>query len=277
MAAETQYTANTGMVKISTANTNLDGTGTLGTVLTAASNGTLIKTVYIKATGTGASSTSQGMVRLFVFDGVNNRLLQEIDVPPMGQSSTDATFETTLELNYHLKAGYILKASTNNANGFNVIAEGLDFAYYATSVRPESTNFTANTGVGLVNANNTALDGSGTVGTTIFTILTAGASGSGWKGCAIDYINIKSIVDSTKGMVRIFIQNTGTGTANTFLLTEIFVPPIDGSGTFPQFHRKIEFLKRFQLQAGFKILATTETTAQSFAIIADAMDWKYPA
>jgi hypothetical protein len=50
MAAETQYTANTGMVKISTANSNLDGSGTLGTVLTGASNGTLIKTVTVKAT-----------------------------------------------------------------------------------------------------------------------------------------------------------------------------------------------------------------------------------
>ena len=63
MAAETQYTANTGKVLISTANSNLDGTGTLGTVLTAASNGTLIKAITVKA----QVNTTEGMVRLFLF------------------------------------------------------------------------------------------------------------------------------------------------------------------------------------------------------------------
>jgi hypothetical protein len=277
MAAETQYTANTGMVKISTANTNLDGTGTLGTVITGASNGTLVKNVYIKATDTGNYSTAQGMIRLFVYDGTaNTRLLMEIDVPNASQSSTDTSWETCIPLNYHLKSGYILKASTQNGDGFNVIAEGLDFAYYATSVRPESTNYTANTGLVLANAANTALDGSGTVGTDIFSEVTAGASGSGWKGLVIDSINIKGIVDTTKGMVRIFIQNTSTGAANTFLLTEVFVPPVDASGTFQSFHRRIDFPQRLQIQAGFKILATTQN-AESFTVIADAMDWKYPA
>lgn len=273
MAAETQYTANTGMVKISTANTNLDGTGTLGTVLTGASNGTLIKNVFIKATVT----TTQGMIRLFVYDGTNTRLLMEIDVPPMGQSSTDPTFETVIPINFHLISGYILKASTNNAESFNVIAEGLNFAYYATSVRPESTNYTANTGVVLVNASNTSLTGSGTWGTDIFSVVTAGATGSGWKGLCIDSINIKAILDTTKGMVRLFINNGTTGASNTFLFTEIFVPPIDGSGNYPQFHRKIEFLNRLQIQESFKILATSEASNQSFVVIADAMDWKYPA
>lgn len=220
MAAETQYTANTGMVKISTANSNLDGSGTLGTVLTGASNGTLIKTVTVKAT----SNTSQGMVRLFVYDGSNNRLLTEIEVPPITKSSTDPAFETTLRLNYILESGFILKASTQNADSFNIIAEGLDFAYYASSVRPESTNYTANTGVTLITAANSNLDGSGTMGTDIFSALTAGVSGSGWKGCCINSINIKAQEATTHGLVRIFVQNTGTGAANTFLISEVFIP-----------------------------------------------------
>ncbi len=280
MAAETQYTANTGMVKISTANTSLTGSGTVGTdiynVITGASNGTLIKTVSIKATTKGASSTTQGMVRLFIYDGSNTRLLMEVEIPAQGQGSTSSSFETTVELNYKLKSGCILRATTQTGDDFNVIAEGLDFAYYATSVRPESTNYTANTGVGYMNASNNALDGSGTVGTDIFTIVTAGASGSGWKGLCIDSIAIKAVGTVTQGMVRIFIQNTGTGTSNTFLLKEIDVTDNIPSGTSKSFSHKIVFPDKFQLQAGYKILATTQN-AENFAVIADAMDWKYPA
>lgn len=272
MAAETQYTANTGMVKISTANSNLDGTGTLGTVLTGAANGTLIKTVTIKATG----NTSQGMVRLFIYDGANNRMLLEVNIPTMTAASTEPAFETNINLNYVLKSGYILKASTQVANNFNIIAEGLDYAYYASSVRPESTNYTANTGVGFANTANTALDGSGTVATDIFNVLTAGASGSGWKGCCVNSINIKATGSVSAGMVRVFIQNTGTGSSNTFLLTEVFIPYVTPSATFKSLARQIVFPNKLQIQAGFKILVTTQNS-ESFAVVTDAMDWKYPA
>ncbi len=46
----TKYTANTGTTIMSTANSNLDGTGTLYTDLTAGSSayGTLIKTIRVK-------------------------------------------------------------------------------------------------------------------------------------------------------------------------------------------------------------------------------------
>lgn len=274
MAAETQYTANTGMVKISTANANLDGTGTLGTVITGAGNGTLIKNVIIKATGTGATSTAQGMVRLFITDGANTRLLTEVEIPAMGQSSTDPTFETVLPLNFKLKSGAVLKASTQNANGFNVIAEGLNYGYYASAVRPESTNYTANTGSALISTQNTALDGSGTVAT----LVTAGASGSGWLGLAINSISLKAQTDVTRGMLRLFIQNTGTGAANTFLFTERLIYPVDASGTFPSYQTVIPFLQTLQIQAGFKIVATIESTAgQNVSGVVDAMDWKYPA
>lgn len=272
MAAETQYTANTGMVKISTANSNLDGSGTLGTVLTGASNGTLIKTVTVKATG----NTSQGMVRLFVYDGSNNRLLREIQVPPITASATDPSFEVAFKMDYILESGFVLKASTQNADPFNIVAEGLDFGYYASAVRPESTNYTANTGSVLVNAANTALDGSGTVGTNIFTALTAGAAGSGWKGCCINSITIKALGSTTHGMVRLFIQNTGTGASNTFLISETFIPYSIPSSVNPSYCRIILPYQKLQLQAGFKLLATSQN-AENFSVIVDAMDWKYPS
>ena len=126
MAAETQYTANTGMVTISTANSNLDGTGTLGTLLTAASNGTLINSITCKAQG----NTTQGMIRLFIYDGTNTRLVQEIEVPAVTKSGQDHSFETTIQCDFRLKSGDVFKVSTQNAETFNVIANAVNWAYY---------------------------------------------------------------------------------------------------------------------------------------------------
>lgn len=266
MAAETQYTANTGLVTISTANTNLDGTGTLGTVLTAGSSGTLIKTVTIKA----QTTTTQGMVRLFVYDGTNTRLIKEIEIPPMTVNTTtgtDCSFERTIELNYKLKATYILKASTQIGESFNIIAEGLDWTYYTTQVRPESTQYVANTGISLISTANTNLDGTGTIGT----VLTAGASAT-YKGCAIDSITIKAAGTVTHGMVRIFIYNGTT----SFLLTEVFVNPIAQVGTFQTFSHTIRFPNKLQIAAGYIIKASTQN-AENFSVTAEGADWKYPS
>lgn len=120
--------ANTGIGLVDTANTNLDGTGTLATVLTAANpKGTFIKTVTIKAFST---SINQGMIRLFIYDGTNTRLLLEIPTPIAGSSGTFASFSRTIHLNYFLKATYVLKASTQETKNFSVIAEGFDVSYF---------------------------------------------------------------------------------------------------------------------------------------------------
>ena len=265
MAAETQYTANTGIVSISTANSNLDGTGTLGTVLTAASNGTLVKTVTIKAAGT----VTQGVVRLFITGGGVTRLVEEIEIPNRTPSADEPAFEYTLNCDYKLQSGYALKAATQNAETFNVIAQGLDWEYYATSVRPESTNYTANTGMALATAANSNLDG--TTG-TYYTVITAGASGSGWKGLKIESITIKAIVNTTPGMVRLFFYD---GSSLTKLFTEIVIPSVTKSATARAFETKLT-LGNFHLQAGFSIKASTQN-AESFSIIAEGNDWKYPA
>lgn len=263
MAAETQYTANTGMVTISTANSNLDGTGTLGTLLTAGANGTLVKTITFKA----QTNVTQGMLRLFIYDGTNTRLYQEIEVHAVTKSAQDRSFETTIACNLRLKAGDVLKASTQNAETFNVIANACDWAYYSTTVRPESTNYTANTGIGLISTANSNLDGSG----TLVTVLTAGSSGSGWKGCEIQSVTVKAIVTTTYGMVRLFVYD-GT---NTKLLTEIEVPAVIKSGVASSFSRTIN-LDKFELQAGYSIKASTQN-AESFVVTVEALDWKYPA
>lgn len=266
MAAETLYTANTGLAVISTANSNLDGTGTLGTVLTAAGNGTKVKSVTIKAVG---STTAQGMVRLFVDEGTA-RLIAEIEIPIVTQGSADEGFEIFLPLDLDLQSGAILKASTQIANTFNIIAEGLDWAYN-TGVRPESTNYTANTSASSISVANSNLDG--TTGTVV-TVYTAGSSAT-YKGSKIKSIIIKGITSSTSdGMIRLFIQNTGSTVTRLFM--EIPVPIVTPTATARSFAHQIDFPDDgFNLQAGYKILATTQN-ANTFAITVEGMDWAYP-
>lgn len=264
MAAETQYTANTGCVTISTANSNLDGSGTLGDVLTASSaagmKGCIIKSVTIKA----QVSTTQGMIRLFASGGGSTELIAEIEVPAVTKSATDPSFELHMETNYALKAGYILKASTQNGEAFNVIAEGLDWKYYTTSVRPESTNYVANTGIGQVSTANSNLDGSG----TLATILTAASNGTN-----IQSVTVKSIVNTSAGMIRLFIYN---GTTN-FLYSELPVPAVTKSSTAHSFSaRELFGGNDFALQSGHILKASTQV-GETMNVIAEGLDWTYPA
>lgn len=273
MAAETQYTANTGMTTINAANTNLDGSGTLNTtiwsVITGASNGTLVKSITVKAVG---SISAEGMVRLFVYDGTNTRLLAEIDIPKITKTSQDECFERYLELDLDLKSGYEIRATTHIADTFNIIAEGLDWAYYSGNVRPDSTNYTANTGGALITTANTSLTGSGTLNTDIWTVFTAGSS-STYKGSEISSIVIKGTTSSTAdGMIRLFIND---GSSTTKLFTEVPVPICTPGATNRSFVHQIDFPGGFNLQAGYKLYATTELS-NSFTILVEGKDWKYP-
>lgn len=271
MAAETQYTSNTGLTQITTGNTSLTGSGTLNTdiwsVVTGASNGTLVKSIRIKATETVA----EGMVRFFLFDGTNVRLIQEVHVAANTPSATSPAFEYLWDCDIKLKSGYQIYATTQLTESFNIIADALDWAYYSTSVRPESTNFTANTGSAVLSAGNSSLTG-GTLNTDIWTVITAGTVANGWKGCRIESVTIKALTTSTMGMVRLFLYNTSV----TRLLTEIPIAAITQSATEKTFEQKIS-LNNFSLKAGWEIRATTENSSQSIAVTIEGNDWKYPA
>lgn len=264
MAEETQYTANTGMVTISTANSNLDGTtGTYsGAIITGAANyGTLIRSVTVKATGT----TTQGMVRLFINDGSANKLICEIEIPAVIPSADDPTFEITLPVEYALEPGWSLYASTEKAESFNVIAEGLDWTYYASSVRPESSRYTANTGLVNISTANANRDGTGTLGT----VITAASNGT-----QIESVNIKALVNTTDGMVRLFLYDSTLGTK---LLTEVPIRATTKSGTAHSFGARIDFGGRgFALKSGWVLKASTEK-AESINVIAEGLNWTYPA
>ncbi|MFL5752308.1 MAG: hypothetical protein ACJ76F_02790 [Bacteroidia bacterium] len=264
MAEETQYTASTGLVSISTANTALDGSGTMGTVLAGGANGTLIKTVRIKAT----VNTTAGMIRLFVYDGTNNRLIKEIYVPPITKASINKAFEAIVDLNFNLDSRCSLKAATQNAENFNIMAEGLNWTYYSAAVREDTTQYTANIGIGSVATANSNLDGTGTVAT----IYTAGSSGT-YKGSSIETITIKATVNNTPGMVRLYFGDTGT---TKKLFSEIVIPSITKTATDQAFEHTIVFEDNLDIQAGYKIIASTQN-AENFNIIVEGKDWNYKA
>lgn len=258
MAKETQYTANTWINNLSIANPNLDGiTGAYATVITGAANGTLVKNITIKA----QVSTTQGMVRIFS----GTKLVFEIPVPAITKSATVPAFETTIETNFDLASGQLLVASTEKGESMNTIAEGLDWAYYAT-VRPESTKYTANTAMATVSVANPNLDSTG----TLATVLTGAANGT-----TIQSIVIKATGNTTDGMVRLFIFNPTTGFTRLFM--EIPVPAITKSATDHSFSHRIDFGgKGFALKSGFTLRASTEK-AETFNVIAEGLDWAYPA
>jgi hypothetical protein len=111
-----------GRAVISTANTARDGTGGMGTVLTAGPEGTLVELVRVIATGT----TTAGMVRLFLHDGTAARLWDELAVTAVTPSGTVAAFEgeITPSKPLVLPSGWSLRASTHNAEEFVVHASG---------------------------------------------------------------------------------------------------------------------------------------------------------
>jgi hypothetical protein len=132
MAIQAQYAATPkcGIGQVSVANANRDGTGTIATIFTAGASGSRIDAINLKAVGT----TTAGMIRLFIHDGTNAHLLTEVPVlavtPGASTPSWGAQLNTntmTQVLPIILPTGYSLRASTEKAETFNIIALGGDF------------------------------------------------------------------------------------------------------------------------------------------------------
>ena len=261
------FTANTGLGTVSAANPALDGSATRVLILTAGSVGTLIKSVIVKA----AMPVTTGMVRLFIVSGGGTTTLyKEIPIPTspaLNATPTPTpmlqTFEINLEGGLKLAAGYKLYATTQNAESFNVIAEGIDWAYPVE--RPTiCCNFKQEipvVGQGTVSTANTSLTGVGS--TTIFSAPSPGSNGS-----VIKSITVKALQNTNLGMIRFFITDGIT----KFLMKEINVPETVQSGFDPSF--KVVLDDCFTMKAGYAILASTQI-GQSFAITIEGHSWVY--
>ena len=111
-------------VVISTAETSRTAPTNVGTVFTAGAAGSRVDEVRINSTGTSTA----GAVRLFVYNGTTYYLLQEVMVTATTPSTTTSVFQYVLTYNnLLLPSGWSLRATTNNAESFAVIALGGDF------------------------------------------------------------------------------------------------------------------------------------------------------
>jgi hypothetical protein len=125
MAASPQYTAAPvlGAALCSAANANRDGTGTLYTIVTGATDGTRIDRITAQA----IVSTTAGMLRLYVTPPASTaRLYLEVPIQAVTASGTVAAWhsEIALQGGMVLPSGYILAASIQNANATMVFALG---------------------------------------------------------------------------------------------------------------------------------------------------------
>lgn len=110
--------------QLTAANTNRDGSGTLVTLVTgSATPGTRLDKIRIAGVGT----VTAGMIRFYLNDGTNTRLIKERAVTATTPTGTVAGWEDewTLQDGLYLPtASWSLKASTHNAETFNIFGFG---------------------------------------------------------------------------------------------------------------------------------------------------------
>jgi hypothetical protein len=261
-SVEDIYTARTTAVTISTPNSNLDGTGSLSSLITGTTNGTFIKTLIIKAT----TDTGEGMIRIFVRDSGVTNIIAECYVPPIIRSGRDLSFYKTLNIDRTIENGEELLVSTETGDTFNVIAEAFDISFSTTASYLGSTlEFSAKTGSVVTSSANPNLDGSGVTDT----VLTAG-TGAGQLGCMVQSIIIKAQVTTDPGIVRLFLD---LGVDIKVLFAEVLVPSYIQSGNLESFRHEVISGGTLCIGPAIAIMASTEK-ANAFSLSAVGSDWK---
>jgi hypothetical protein len=133
MAANAQYAATpkVGSALLTTADTSLTAPTTVGTVVTAGASGTRIDYIDIQ----GVATTVAGIINLFLFDGTNYILWNQVPVIAVTSGTTSVAFQAVLSSNSNanimpltLPTGWSLRATTSTAQtGIRVTAYGGDF------------------------------------------------------------------------------------------------------------------------------------------------------
>lgn len=116
-----------GVAQLTLAEAARDNPTNFGTVVTGDAEGTRIDLVRVQHTATSVA----GMVRLFLWDGSNARLVKEVPVTAITPSSTVEAFSAEWRPSEPIllpNASWELRASTENAEVINVIAFGGHFA-----------------------------------------------------------------------------------------------------------------------------------------------------
>lgn len=133
MATTAQYASTPvfGSATLTTADTSLTAPTTVGTVLTAGASGTRIDYIDIQ----GVATTVAGLINLFVYDGTNYILWQQVPVQAVTSSTTAPAFQAQLSSNGNanimpltIPTGYSLRATASVAQtGVRVTAYGGNF------------------------------------------------------------------------------------------------------------------------------------------------------
>lgn len=126
MASEPAFavTPRIATANIATANTNRDGTGTVATLITGASTGTRVAEIVAKARVT----TTAGMVRVFLHDGTNFFLFDEISIAAATPSGSVQSIRVSVTYSNLVlpSASWSVRVSTHNAESIDVTALGAD-------------------------------------------------------------------------------------------------------------------------------------------------------
>lgn len=252
-----EYKAVIGMATVKVANNKLDGSGAIDDVVVAKENTTVNK-VVIKA----ADKTTEGMVRLFVEDpskGIS--LLQEVTIAARDYTGTVPTISHVVNFaqGFVLEKGWKLRASTENAQPFNVIAECLEWTFPASQTKIQQDAITAMEKISTANPN---LDGTGAL-----TSIVTGAL----NGTRLNSLAIKALGNTDNGMVRVFIQDAG---GQIELEREFRVPESKQSNVVPAYGRIVPFPGGLSLPAGYSLLASTERS-NLFQLVVEGYAWEY--
>lgn len=118
-----------GTTALTTANTAVDGTGTVLTVFTAdATNGGFVQRIRAKPAGSNVAS----VLRVFINNGstnataANNIFYDEISLPLVTASNSSGNYTIEIPLNFALPPGYVLNCviGTSVAAGWYVSVIG---------------------------------------------------------------------------------------------------------------------------------------------------------
>lgn len=122
---------NWGATALATANTAMDGTGTVLTVFTAGTNGSYIDFISAKSAGTNIAT----VLRLFLNNGsssatpANNILIKEFSLPAITASASAAQTDIIIPFAFAIPASYVINATvgTTVANGWYIAGIGGDY------------------------------------------------------------------------------------------------------------------------------------------------------
>jgi hypothetical protein len=133
MATQAQYASTpiVGSALLTTADTSLTAPTTVGTVLTAGASGSRIDYIEVQ----GVATTVSSLINLFIFDGTNYILWQQVPVQAITSGTTTPAFSAVLSSNGNanvmpltLPTGYSLRATTTvTQTGVRVTAYGGSF------------------------------------------------------------------------------------------------------------------------------------------------------